>query len=505
MKRLALAIVLAGGLLSGCGAGPTDETARAAGITPPDVLAFISLSLDPSIDQKRNLLSIAEVFPKADVKDEFDETREEILRDISEEVGLDYETQVEPVLGKEIALAVFPPDDPGEAGDEDWEPPAALIIEIDDRQAAEKLAAEGSDLAAYRIVGDHLLATEPGPDAEAIFDRFTARSGGGGLSAKPEFDRLTGELHGDRLVLGWVDVPRLVALGREEAGNDVFGGFDPWESLGTAGPAAFDLHVENQSIVFEAVATASGDQEGARPVLTEGLPAEILGALTVFDLETALGDFIEGFTEELGQESGVNDLSDELGLDPQSDILSWWGGETVLAVGPMNLDTGFPDAALIVEPSDRAAAEAAQLKLITAAEEATGPLTRHEVEGSTMVHSVSEATEGFRPAFGLLKDRFIFATSIEYFEEVAAEASSPLSESDTYESVIDPDTSGATQAQLVLDIDKVREALENAFGLAEDEDYLRDTKPNIEPFDMLGMRAARIGDLNRFRVELTVS
>ncbi|HUR50289.1 MAG TPA: DUF3352 domain-containing protein [Acidimicrobiales bacterium] len=501
MKRLVLAVVVAGSLLAGCGGiGPTNETARSAGITPPDVLAFVSLSLDPSVEQKRHLLSIADAFPKADVKEEFDETRDDMLRDLSDEAGLNYETQVKPVLGPEIALAVFPPAEKG------GEPQAVAIIEIDDEEAAKKLVAAGTEGAAYRIVGDHLLATADGSGAGALFDRFETRSEGGGLSAKPEFERLTKELHGDRLLLGWVDLPRLMSLAEDATeGQELpFGGFDPWNSLGKASPAAFDLHAEDQAIVFEAVSAATGDATGSRPVITEGLPADLLGALTVFDLGKALGGAVESFTNELGDDAGTGDMADELGLDPKRDILSWWGGETVLAVGPVNEATGFPDAALIVEPSDRAAAEAGELKLIAAAEEATGPLTRHEVDGSR-VHTISEATEGLQPAFGLLKDRFIFATSLEYFEQVATKDSAALSESAGYESVIDPDTSGATQAQLYLDIDKIREALERSFGMAEDEDYVADTKPNIEPLDRFGMRAARIGDLNRVRLEITVS
>ena len=501
MKRLLLAIVVAGGLLAGCGGiGPTDETARAAGITPPDVLAFFSLSLDPSVEQKRHLLSVAEAFPKADVKEEFDESRDELLEGLADEAGLDYETQVKPVLGPEVALAFFPPAEKG------GEPEGALIIAIDDEEAARDLVAKGTEGAAYRIVGDHLLATMEGPRADAMFDRFEGRSEGGGLSAKPEFDRLTSELHGDRLLLGWIDLPRLVELAKDATeGQDIpYTDFDPWNAIGKSTPAAFDLHAENQAIVFEAVSAATGDEKGARPVITEGLPADLLGALTVFDLKKALGDVVESFTNELGDDSGTGDFADELGLDPQRDILAWWGGETVLAVGPMNEATGFPDAALIVEPSDRAAAEAGELKLINAAEEATGPLTRHEVEGSR-VHTISEETEGLRPAFGLLKDRFIFATSLEYFEEVATKDSAALSESEGYESVIDPDTSGATQTQLYLDIDKIREALERTFDMTSDDDYMREARPNLEPLDRFGMRAARIGDLNRVRLEITVS
>lgn len=260
MKRLALAVVLAGGLLVACGQGPTDEAARAAGITPPDVLAFVSLSLDPSIEQKRHLLSVANAFPKAEVKQEFDEARDDILRGFSEQAGLDYESQVEPVIGPEIALAVFPPAEKG------GEPQAAVVIEIENRTAAEKLARQGSEGATYRIAGDYLLATAAGPNADPVFDRFEGRSEGGGLSAKPEFERLTGELHPDRLLLGWVDLPRLVQLAKDatEEKEIPFTGFDPWDAIGKATPAAFDLHAENKAIVFESVAAATGRMRPSR-------------------------------------------------------------------------------------------------------------------------------------------------------------------------------------------------------------------------------------------------
>jgi hypothetical protein len=308
-------------------------------------------------------------------------------------------------------------------------------------------------------------------------------------------------------VLGWVDLPRLAALTREQAEDTVpLEEFDIEEALGTAGPAAFDLHAENKAIVFEAVAAATGEENGKRPELTEGLPADVLGALTVFDLADSLGRVIEPLSDLAGTSGGGEEsLESELGIDPQRDILPWLDDEVVLAVGPVD-ESGIPEGALLVRPSDRASAEAAELKIIGAVEGLTGPLTRFEVDGAR-AHVVT-AQEGselpIAPAFGLLKDRFVIATSQEYFERVAKGADDSLGDSEGYNSVIDKGTSGSTQAQLVLDLDAIREALEQAFGLAENEDYQRDTRPHVEPFEHFGLRSARVGDLNRFRAELTV-
>lgn len=498
MKRWGIAIVLVGGLLTACGDGRTDESARAAGIAPADVLAFFSVSLDPSIEQKRNLLSLAKAFPDSGIEGEFGEARDKVLSDLASEAGLDYEKDIKPAIGDEVSLAVFPPAAPGD------EPPAAVIVEIDDRQAAEKLAAGGNEDVAYRIVGDHLIATQPGPGADAVFARFNPDSGAPTLAGSEAFERLTGELHGDRLLLGWVDLPRLARLTQDEA-EDIspLADLDFEEALGSSGPAAFDLHAESGSLVFEAVAAATGEENAAKPELTEGLPSDVLAALTYFDLGKALAQVVDPLSDFAEQEGG--DLEAQLGLDPQRDILPWLGDEVVLAVGPVG-ESGFPDLAVLVRPSDRAAAEAGELKIIGAAEALTGPLTRLEVAGAR-AHTVSVdgADLPIRPTFGLLRDRFVFATSPEYYRRVAEPAQDSLGETDGYQAVIDRATSGATQGQVVIDIDAIREALETAFELKDDPEYVSDTLPKVEPLDHFGLRMARVGDLNRFRAVLTVS
>lgn len=500
MKRILTVVVLVAGLLGACGDGRTDETARSAGIAPAEVLAFFSLSLNPSIDQKRNLLSIAKAFPDAEIEGEFDEARDEVLSDLAAEAGLDYEKDIEPAIGDEISLAVFPP----ESSDE--EPPAAVIVEIDDREAAERLAAREGDDVAYRIVGDHLIATVAGPEADGLFARFDPDADRPTLADSDSFEKLTGELHGDRLILGWVDLPRLARLTAEEAEDTVpLSGIDLEETLGTSGPAAFDLHAESGALVFEAVAAATGEENAAQPELTEGLPADVLAALTYFDLGSALGQVLDPLTDLAG--GGGADLENELGLDPERDILPWLGDEVVLAVGAVS-ESGFPDLAVLARPSDRAAAEAGELKIIAAVEGLTGPLTRIEVDGGR-AHTVTVGDGGsvipMQPTFGLLEDRFVIASSPEYFERVAKRSDPSFGDSDAYKAVIDQSTSGATQGQVVIHIDAVREALEVAFGLDADPEYQADTLPMVEPLDHFGLRVARVGDLNRFRAELTVS
>lgn len=54
-------------ILPACG-DKTDEATRAAGMLPADALALVTVNLEPSIEQKLNLLSVDRRFPAADDK-----------------------------------------------------------------------------------------------------------------------------------------------------------------------------------------------------------------------------------------------------------------------------------------------------------------------------------------------------------------------------------------------------------------------------------------------------
>src|SRR5947209_490400 len=111
-RRRGLAVAataLAVAMLPGCGA-KTNESARAAGIVPASAVGFLSASLDPSIAQKKNLLSIANRFPKArsKVTKNFTSTEDNFLADLVKPACLDYQKDVKPWLGSEVAVAALP-------------------------------------------------------------------------------------------------------------------------------------------------------------------------------------------------------------------------------------------------------------------------------------------------------------------------------------------------------------------------------------------------------------
>ncbi|MDQ3757395.1 MAG: DUF3352 domain-containing protein [Actinomycetota bacterium] len=472
--------------LPACGK-KTNEAARAAGITPATALGFLSVSLDPSVEQKRNLLSIARRFPDAEAKDDFEASRDELLSSILEEAGLDYEKDVKPWLGSELAIAVLP-------GSPGPEPRVAVLIEQDDEDKAKaaldkanaRAQADGTPPIAYRLVDDFVVATT-GDDAavaQQTLDAFAGQADGdeGDLSASREFSEVVDELHGDRLLLGWIDGKDALAVLSEFVDSSEF----PLESmLQQAVPTAFDVHAANSALVMEAVARSTVEAADGKPELTEGLPAGSFGAFTVFDAKKVLGDALRAVVGT--GDDPLEEFREQTGLDLERDVLSWMGGESVLVASPAGAGQGFPDMGFVVEPTDRAAAEAALPKI----QDALAELRRQ--------------SEGMDVAAGLFEDRFVIASTQAFMERLAKDATPSFGESDAYRSVLGESSSDATRTQLVLDVDAIRETLERLL-LDDDDDraqYERDTKPDVEPLDAVGFVLHRDGGFDRAELKVT--
>ena len=503
MRRLAAVVVVGAALLAlpACG-GKTDESTRAAGITPATALAFFSVNLDPSVDQKRNLLSIARRFPDArdKVKGEFEDTRDELLTELLDDTGLDFERDVQPWLGNEVAVALLPPDRGGE-------PLAVAMVETDDedkaRAALDKAAKNEGFEGSYRVVGDFVAIASEDDDAaeKSVLDQVAAQAGkdSGELAGSKAFTDVVDELAGDRLILGWVDVRKAAEL----AGDLVGGALGPFRDIAEEATAvAVDLHAERAALVLEGVAAAQAAGNGEEPELTRSLPASTLAALTLFDVGKGAAKAVESFagmgTDVLGE------FEEQTGVNLQNDLLSWMGGEFVLVVGPVQ-EGSIPDAALVVEPTDRARAEQAVEKIRRALADQGLELDQHDVDGVTAYVVPQPFTERVQPAMALFPDRFILATNPAYLEQLVDAEGAKLADTDGYVNVLAEGSGENTTMQLVALLDPIREAIE---GLALDDpddraSYEADVKPNLEPLSAFGIVARQDGGFGRLSITLS--
>jgi len=508
MKRFLAVVAAVSALvaLPACG-GKTNEAARAAGITPANALAFVTLSLDPAIEQKKNLLSIARAFPSAKVKDEFQTSRDDLLQGLLQSSGLDYKADVKPWLGNEVALAALPAATAAAA------PLAAVFIAANDAGKAEAALAKAEKRAGgaktlHRVIdGYEVIVSADGTEGKAALEAIGASAKGksGGLAASSSFKDAVAELHGDRLVLGWVDSARALDALKGASGSALPAQFDFAKSFANVKPVAFDLHAADKAIVLEAATRATLQGKGGEPRLAESLPAATIAVLTAFDIGGTLKQALAQVGA--GGDDPAKSFKDVTGLDLQSDVLSWMSGEITTAVGPAPEGEDIPDFAVIIEVTDHAKAAAAIPRIRDAvAKQASGGKFKQQTIAGVTADVVTDPVQGtVQPAMALFADRFVIASRPAYLAAVAAKAPSTLGDSAPYRSVVGAGTTGKTLFQMVVRIDPVRALLENAFGLADDEGYVKNTRPNLVPLDVLGARAYRLGEFDRFELKLTVS
>jgi hypothetical protein len=357
-RRQATIAVLLAALIALPACGKTDEKARAAGIAPPESLAFVSVNLDPANEQKRAIGSIASKFPDfAAQAGNFEEARDKALGQLAAQVRLNYKLDVQPWLGNELAVAVLPP----QGGKE---PVAVLMAASKDdekaRAALDKAKAGGKFGGEFRLVGGFAVVANDEDKAQnpRVLDLVERQreNDNGGLANSDRFKKLVNELHDNRLVLAWADGNALTqATASPSEAQDVRAA----QCLGGSAMVAADLHAEDSAVVLQGVTEGQATGQG-EPKLSNGLSADSLGALSAFDLGGLL-------SRCLGQIPDSNDFVTEVrrdtGLDIQADVLSWMRGEATVVVGPVPSGREAPDFALLVEPTDRPRAEATFSKL----------------------------------------------------------------------------------------------------------------------------------------------
>src|SRR5205085_2555670 len=104
----------------------------------------------------------------------------------------------------------------------------------------------------------------------------------------------------------------------------------------------------------------------------------------------------------------LNQVQVGLGIDLQNDVLAWMHGEAVIVGGPPTAAT-TPDLALVVQPTDRAAAEGAVTKVVASVEQRLGIKLdpRPGPGGATEYVLPGAMRQGVQPALALLKDKFV--------------------------------------------------------------------------------------------------
>ena len=184
----AVVVALAAALVMVASRRSHNEASRAAGIVPADAIGFVSISLEPSLLQRKDLFQIARKFPQGQVQRSFGESKDKLLTEVAKSVCLDYATQVKPWLGSEVALAVLPGSS---------EPAPVVLIRVNDETKA-RLALDaatrsrcrqddGGTTPVYRIANGFAVIAPSGTDAAVNAIVAQGAKHDGGLARAPGF------------------------------------------------------------------------------------------------------------------------------------------------------------------------------------------------------------------------------------------------------------------------------------------------------------------------------
>lgn len=361
-------VVVLGGSAAVVLLGLMGDESTAAALAPADSLGYVHATLDPALDQKRALASLAKRLPE-DAQRQLEKSLPQALDSFLGEANLDFEKDIKPWLGGEAAFFV--------SGDLTKTPEGAALFETKDAQksleVARRVAAEeGGEPTAetHRDVEYSVVTGSGGPDepdvAYGIVGDFLVigtvdglkgavdASEEGGIEGNASYSELVGSLTPDRLLTYWVDTPKIFETMTKEIPEQEREQFAASPLFSAQEPQAGALFATDDSVVFEGVSAKSDESPGlfqtvpADPGFLASLPEDTWFSFVFPALGKNLDTILESTPES---EQAEQAFTDATGLSLREDVLSWMGDAGLFVAGENVTQLG---GAVIVESSDAA-------------------------------------------------------------------------------------------------------------------------------------------------------
>lgn len=492
----AVALVAVAGAATWAAVSFLGSGADAAEALPGGTIAFASINLDPSGEQKIEALKTLKKFPGLADKLDFD-TADDVRKHIFEEIqkagectSVDYAKDIQPWLGDRMAVAGV------EAGEE--HPSAVVVVEVTDEDAAKagfeklKTCDSGNDETGYVVADGWATLAE----TQAIADKVVADTAQGTLADDADYEKWTEEA-GDSGIIRLYAAP--------EAGKaiaDAFASQDFDSPLG-GGELPDDVRAEIES--FTGMAGVVRFEDGALELefvgdqrafngtsLPTNEPGKLVGSLpgdTAAAIGIALPDgWLQKIADAMAPTMGSGQTGDDVlrqfsqmtGLDLPVDFETLVGDGLALSVGS---DLDF-DA---IASSGDASGLDVGLKVkgdAAAAEEVLDKIRAQMGPQSSML--VSKSGDGV----------FVLGPNADYLDTLLEDGS--LGDSATYRDVIPHGED--SQAVIYIDFDAGDGWLVKAVG---DAGAPSEVTENVEPLDAFGVSVWAEGSISHSLVRLT--
>jgi hypothetical protein len=340
--RLILALLVAALLpvLAGCGSG--SDVGGAAEVVPADVFVYVSVDTDFEGEGWAAVEEFAARFPNGD----------NLMQQLAEELsstedGIDFEADVKPALGDEVAFVLLdaPAQDPLAEGTPDS---FVLLLQPEDDAAFQRLLEEGDEPPVTDEVDGWTVLAE----SQEILDDFRGRLDGSRLDSSEDFERAMGDLESGALARVFVNGEKLGEASQvdPEAAQQL-------EALlpgGRIPSFGMTLDVESDSARVDGRAVFDGENpfatESYGAELPERVPGDVLAYVSFNDLESAFSRFRDVAAEsdpeterQLGQAEAL------LGLSLEEDVLPLFSGEGAVYMRQAAI---VPEVTLVTEIED---------------------------------------------------------------------------------------------------------------------------------------------------------
>lgn len=484
---------------------------RAAGLAPAATAFYANVYLQPSAAQQMNLGALVGRLPGFADEASLDDKVDQLVQNLMAGTGLDYRQDIEPWLGSQVALALWP------GGEAPSEPIAVVLVEAKDpdeaRSAIARIVARGggtftpeayegvelqvSDASVYAFVGETLVVGQEPDAVRAVVD---VERGAPSLADDAEFRASMDRVPPDHLASVFVD---LAAIGEATGVSDQLGGLTTATAALLAEPDGLRLTGRAPLDSAAGASAPAGSTLGGDPAtLVEWMPADTIAEVIIFDLRRTL-EAAEAAASSMPGGADLGGAVDSaralaafgLGIDLDADLLPLLDGEVGVAfTGSVG---GRPAGQLLLRPEDADEAAAALDRLVTGLRSA-GAEVRDEEVGGTDVTVVSLSQLG-EAALATVDGVTILGAAVEDVgAALEANASgSSLALSDDYRRTFQLAGTRAGNEAFV-DINGVLEA---AGGTAELPDDARDILAEVGTF---GFTAPTHPDEIEFHAVLTL-
>lgn len=363
----ALLVALLVPLSAGCGGG--GGPGGAADVVPADVALYGVVDTDFEGGQWEAVQELAALFPGGE------DLIGRLVEEIEEADGqeLDFEQDVEPALGPEVAFVLLAP----ESGSEDEEA-FVVLTQPDDEEALRRLLEREDEPGVSQAVDEwHAIAED-----QATLDRFLAAREGSRLSDSEDFQEAMDGLDEDVLVSLYANLETVQGALEDEP--DVFGFFPGGEAPAFGGTAKAEddgVRLDGRLVYAEDVEDTPFSAESYEPELPDEVPGDVLAYFSFNNLERGISAYRDAFAEaEPELESQIGMAEAFLGISLEEDIGPLFAGEGAVYVRRGAL---IPEVTLVtrVEDEEEAAGTLDSVVAGLGAFTGSGEAQRREVDG----------------------------------------------------------------------------------------------------------------------------